>query len=426
LTAPDKRKARAAADAWQEQLLCTKHGEPRETFNNLCLALEHLEPYAQQCWYDAVRDVCMVGREEITESTVHHAARLIEVSLRLPVRTPRLVDMALSALCHQRPRDILQEWLIALPAWDETPRLSTWLSKYANAADTPYSADVSRILLASLVARAMHPGCQSRYVVVLEGPENAGKSKLIEAIANGEIDAPKHANWYREISHGLEGKEAHMRLRRAWVVELAELSSLRSTSEARLKAFLTLKEDAYIPKYANHEISHKRRAVFIATHNPEGDNRWLPGQTGNTRWLPIEVSAIDIQSFLQVRTQLFAEALAYYTAHQADWWQLSDQEAASEAREDRRQPSTYEGEQLAAWLKAVRECAGPVTAPFHWEDVARDCFGISADRWTKGMQMEIGKALRVHGWCPKTTRKDERRAKLWHYGAPETDEGEAF
>jgi predicted P-loop ATPase len=72
-----------------------------------------------------------------------------------------------------------------------------------------YGQDISRLIPVSMIARAMKPGCQYRYVVILEGPEDLGKSKLIKALASPE--------WYRELSHGLEGKEAHMILQGVWV-----------------------------------------------------------------------------------------------------------------------------------------------------------------------------------------------------------------
>ena len=87
-----------------------------------------------------------------------------------------------------------------MPPWDKTPRLRTWLQTYAHAPKGAYSEEVSRLTIESLVVRALEPGCQYRYVVIFEGPENAGKSKLVRAIGTPE--------WYRELSHGLEGKRS--------------------------------------------------------------------------------------------------------------------------------------------------------------------------------------------------------------------------
>jgi hypothetical protein len=381
---------------WQAQLSTTTGGVVKETLGNITLALQHLKPWATAAWYDVVRDLLMVGEHELDDLMVTEAGLALEAQANIPIRSKDLVARALTYLCRQQSRDLLQEWLEGLPAWDNTPRLDTWLQTYAH---TPipkvdpydgdpgaYSKDVSRLLIVSMVARALDPGCQYRFVVILESPENAGKTKLVRALAT--------PTWYRELSHDLNGKEAHMRIKRAWVAELAELSSLGKTEEARLKSFFTLNEDAYIPKFSNFEVVHKRRAVFVGTVNPEGDNTYLRSQTGNTRYLPISVCHINLEGFEQVRIQLFAEALHYYRNHPHDWWQLSsDGEAmAQTTREERRQRSVYEDD-LGAWLERIRK---DVT---WWEEIAKDYLSLPKERWAdRRIQMEVGKALKALGW----------------------------
>src|SRR5262249_29646415 len=154
------------------------------------------------------------------------------------------------------------------------------------------------------------------------------KSSLVQALAGSD--------WYVVLSMGLETKDAHMMLQGCWVAEMAELDSLSRTEETRLKAFITMRQDSYIPKYSNFRESHPRRTIFIGTTNTE--EGYLKGTTGNTRFLPIRVTKrIDVDGFLKVRDQLFAEALTVYQSGTA-WWQLSPEgaEAAKAERERRR------------------------------------------------------------------------------------------
>lgn len=379
------------APEWFALLSRTQDRVPKETLGNVAIALRHLEPWATECWYDEVRDLRMVGARELNDIMVTEAELALEAQVTIPVRSRHLVPKALTYLCHQQPRDLLREWIENLPAWDKTPRLRTWLPTYAHAPDDAYSQDVSRLLVEGPVVRALEPGCQYRYVVILEGDEDTGKTKLVRALATPA--------WYRELSHGLEGKEAHMRIKRAWVAELAELSSFSKTEEARLKSFFTMNEDAYIPKFSNFEVVHKRRTVFIGTVNPEGDNTYLRGQTGNTRYLPIPVRDINLEGFEAVREQLFAEALQHYRDNPHTWWRLSSDGAAvaAEVREERRQRSVYEDE-LGAWLERTDR---KVT---WWEEIATEHLSLPKDRWNRSLQMEVTKALKALGWW-----KDKRQ-----------------
>jgi predicted P-loop ATPase len=252
----------------------------------------------------------------------------------------------------------------------------------------------------SMVARALHPGCQYRNVIIFEGGEDIGKSKLVKALASPE--------WYREVSHGLEGKEAHMIIQGAWVAELAELSSLSKTEENRLKSFITMESDDYVPKFSNLTVARKRRTIFIGTVNPEGDGTYLRGQTGNSRYLPISVGDIQIDDVLAIREQLFAEAMVYVQEHPADWWQLTP-EAATEAsteRDRRRHASIYQ-DSLAAWLYSKKQTT--------WEEIAQQYLLLEAkEKWKdKGLQMEIAKALRALGWWSQVTTVGKRSARKW-------------
>src|SRR5262249_29428934 len=141
--------------------------------------------------------------------------------------------------------------------------------------------------------------------------------------------------------------------------------------------------------------------------NPEGDETYFRSQTGNTRFYPVRLTEIALDDIAHMRNQLFAEAQQYYRDHPNDWWQLSpeaEQEAVA-ARDERRQPGVYEGRTLRDWLVRVQlGTVENITLPLHWEDVARACFHIPPERWSKAMQMEIGKAMVAAGWHTKPSR----------------------
>src|SRR5262249_58158064 len=63
------------------------------------------------------------------------------------------------------------------------PRLTTWLQRYAGAPDSPTTSLIGIWTLIAAVARILAPGCQADHMLILEGPQGAGKSSLIRALA---------------------------------------------------------------------------------------------------------------------------------------------------------------------------------------------------------------------------------------------------
>jgi predicted P-loop ATPase len=266
-----------------------------------------------------------------------------------------------------------------------------------------YGIDISRLLPVSMVARALNPGCQYRYVVILEGQEDTGKSKLVRTLASPE--------WYVELTKGLDNKEAHMLLQGAWVAEFAELDSLSRSEETRLKAFITTQEDTWIPKYSNLKTTSKRRTIFIGTTNEQS---YLKGQTGNTRFLPIKThdEMIHCDFLAAMRDQLFAEALVYYKNHPETWWQLSSDghAEATMQREQRRQASVYE-DPLRLFLADRTETS--------WAEIADLFLHLdSMEKWAnKPLQREVAQALVALGFENKVVWREmddtKKAVRLW-------------
>ena len=306
--------------------------------------------------------------------------------------------------------------LVPCPPGDGTERLTEWLCDHASVLKTPYTMAVARLLPVSMVARALQPGIQCRSVVIFEGPQDIGKSRLVKSLAGEE--------WYREVSGTLEGKEAHMLMKGTWVVELSEMDVMFRTEESRVKSFVTMCNDEYVPKYANDPVKLARRTILVGTINPEGDGSYLRDQTGATRYYPVRVGTIALDDIATCRDQLFAEALAWFRAHPADWWQMpaEAQDELATTREARRKEGVFEGPRLQDWLAKVKAGNTDVLAPFHTEDALRYCFQIAPDKWTAAMKDQLGKAISKYGWTSKPTRTRGVLQRLWHPGAVTRDD----
>jgi hypothetical protein len=61
---------------------------------------------------------------------------------------------------------------------DDKPRVENWLSTYVGAEDTPYTRAVGELFLTAAVRRVRRPGVKFDFVMVLVGPQDAGKSSV--------------------------------------------------------------------------------------------------------------------------------------------------------------------------------------------------------------------------------------------------------
>jgi hypothetical protein len=228
-----------APQHWRTLLQNKKTGGITQDSRNLSLILEYADYFRGQLWWDDVRSLPMFGTAIVDDDTIVGIGRWLGTEEGMSVTNLRLVERCVVSRCRVHKRDVLQEWLSQLPAWDQYPRLTTWLTEYAGVEPTAYGQDVSRLLPSSMVARIMEPGCICRHVIIFEGPEEWRKSSLVQALAGDD--------WYVVLSIGLETKDAHMMLQGALLAELAELDSLSRTEETRLKAFLTMRQDPISP-----------------------------------------------------------------------------------------------------------------------------------------------------------------------------------
>jgi hypothetical protein len=93
----------------------------------------------------------------------------------------------------------------------------------------------------SLVKRAIDPGSEVQWCLILEGPQGIGKSRALEAIGGRFYAEVQSSIWsvdfMREISRG------------AWLAHMAELSQIRGGSVESVKQIISRPEDRYVDKY---------------------------------------------------------------------------------------------------------------------------------------------------------------------------------
>jgi len=231
---------------------------------------------------------------------------------------------AVDAVAHSNPEHGPRDYLKKLiGTWDRTPRLDKWLVDYAGVRDTPYARAVSAMWMISAVARVFQPGCQVDHGIILEGAQGIGKSTLLRAITPNE-------QWFLvDIGSEFGKVDSFQKLRGKWIVEMSELDSLGKSALSAAKAYMTCPIDSYRKSYGRETADYPRTCVFAGTTNKD---EYFTDDTGNRRFWPLLLAAIDRLGVVQIREQLWAEATARYLADEP--WHISDPEILAAAQDE--------------------------------------------------------------------------------------------
>lgn len=199
-------------------------------------------------------------------------------------------------------------------SWDGTERLDGWLAK-VGCEDTPLNRQLGKKWLLSLVARAMAPGCKVDTVLVLCGEQERKKSTLFNALVGDEYFTDAHVTTDRDSMMVVHGH---------WVVELAELTTLRRANMDSVKQFVSARFNHYRPPYSRTAVKNPRHFVLVGTTN---DEEFLTDPTGARRWWPVKVMrTLDVAWMLANRDQLLAEAVFCYDLGETWWFEETPEE----------------------------------------------------------------------------------------------------
>lgn len=257
-----------------------------------------------------------------------------------------MVNQAALIVAERKMFHPVRDWLSSLK-WDGTRRLVSLFPYYFRAVDTQFSREAGRRWLISAVARVWQPGCQVKYMPVLEGPQDLGKSTGIQALVG--------AQWFSDTGLMIGNKDSYQCLRGKIAHEWAELASFKSAKDIEsLKGFISSPVDNYRRSYDDRNRDFPRQCVFIGTTNEE---RWLTDPTGGSRFWPIRCRGEHVlrDELAADREQLWAEANSdYHDGHK--WYFDAKEEAglAGEAREQqdaRRDADPWTGI-IAKWLES--------------------------------------------------------------------------
>lgn len=297
----------------------------------------------------------------------------------------------------------VRDWLDNLPPWDQIPRLPTFFNDACGAVQTPYAEAVGRAFFVAAVARVYQPGCKVDTMLVLEGKQGVGKSKLILALFS--------ARWHIEISYPPGSLDFFQALRGCWCAEFGELSAFDRADTNRIKQVLTQVQDTFRASYGRHSGTYPRQVVFVGNTNKR---EWGFDETGMRRFLPIACQEINVEYVNQTHAQLWAEALQRYRAGE-NWWNIPDADLEQDTRYD---VDAWE-EKAAAWIVQREKNCEATGRPclFSINDLYEEAiYGVNARTIppiSRGDQTRLGRILTRLGWQRQRQRVNGARQYLY-------------
>ena len=219
-------------------------------------------------------------------------------------------DEGLNAMLFHRERDPFRDWLENLPQWDGNKRLANLLTDCLGAPAGVLTIWASFYLCLGAIQRTFQPGCLLREIPILIGPQDAGKSQLLQNLL-----PPSEHDWFSDNLCMSEPSQKRLEAILGRVIcEMSELAGFRRADLESLKAFISRRDDgATRLSYRRDPETALRRCILVGTSN---DQECLPNDpSGNSRFVPIQCGSPTepIEPYLaKRRTQLWAEAMAHY------------------------------------------------------------------------------------------------------------------
>lgn len=319
-------------DTWKTELEYGKSGRLLSNISNIILILENDPAIKGHVTHDDFSgfDVVVNGlpwnKKAKAWGDRDDANLRVWLEQKYDITGKDKINDALAAVLTKHTYHPIRNYLNGLK-WDGTPRLEHLIIDYIGAEDTPLNRTMTRKHFTAAVARVMQPGCKYDYCLILTGPEGAGKSTLLYKMGG---------KWFNDSIVTTEGKEGMEQLRKAWIIEMGELSSIKRSDVEQVKAYLSKRVDTYRAAYGRTVVEHPRQCVFCGTTNEEF---FLKGNTGNRRFWVIDIHPemrkyTDWQTAVDNdRDQLWAEAVHYYKAGETLYLNEADEAEARKRQE---------------------------------------------------------------------------------------------
>ena len=218
-----------------------------------------------------------------------------------------MADNYFAASCLDREINPVREWIDSKP-WDGLDRIVALYTSLGvdDSIDPDFGVELlTKWLVTGVRAVFADQGVAAQGVLVLQGPQNIGKTTWLKGLLRSGPDSFLEGAVLQP-----DNKDSVLKVISHWIVELGELdATFRKADLSKLKAFITSETDDIRKPYGRVIEKFKRRTIFCGSVNPDN---FLSDETGNRRyWILPVTDRLDINHGLDMQ-QVWAQASALY------------------------------------------------------------------------------------------------------------------
>lgn len=320
-----------------------------------------------------------------------------------------LMRDAMQLVAERYSFDSAITWLNGL-TWDCVPRVERFLATHCGAADDEYTRAVSRYIWSGLAGRVLEPGCQLDMVVALQSPQGKHKSTSLQAMA------PTGECFTDGLSLHEDDDDFKRLIREKLVAEIAEMVGLSKADVDLVKRVITRRWEEWIEKWQTQPSRYPRRCMLFATTNNE---KFLPpDETGQRRWLPVEIAGMNRDLIATDRDQLWAEGAAIWRQRGIQW---ADAERLAAGRHHKYEDTDVWTDDIERWLNNPE---GPVipgqapkpppcTRPLALSEVLQGAVNLRPSAMDARAEKRAGRVMRQLGYDRRNVKVNDKVVKRW-------------
>ena len=301
------------------------------------------------------------------------------------------------------------EWLDN-QVWDGVPRVERFVHTHFGAEDNEYTRAVGRYMWSGLAGRIYEPGCQLDMVIALQSRQGTKKSTGLAAL----VPDPDY------FTDGLDLHEDDDNFKRMLrgkvVVEIAEMAGLSKGDIDVVKRVITRKTEKWVEKYQISETVFNRRCMLFASTNKK---EFLPqDETGQRRWLPVEIAEINRDLIVADRSQLWAEGAAIWKATGIAYAEA--ERLAAGLHKHYEMTDVWE-QRIGEWLTTPSPTGpSPCNRPLTVGEVLEEALKMQPAHMDTRAEKRAQRVLKALGYESKTVRVPgiEKTVKRWVIEAP--------